>query len=151
MTESLIFSIIKTKFDILFASFIVSQFVKNSFRQYTKAQKTIIKYLKAKRLIAITFNGEERGRKDLIIKKFSNSDKAGNHATRKSTFSFVFMLNGGFISLYAKKQTILALLLIEIKYIALILVPKKSIWLKLLVTKLGLLKTLDQYIKIKVI
>lgn len=142
---------IKTKLDILFALSIIGQFVKNSFCQYIKTQKTIIRYLKAKRLVAITSSGEERKRRDLIIKKFFNSDRTGNHAKKKSNSSFIFILNGGFVSWYAKKQTILALLSTKIKYIALRLVPKEAIWLKLFLTKLGLLKASDQYTKIKVI
>lgn len=45
----------------------------------------------------------------------------------------------------------IAFLSIETKYVALILVSKKAIWLQLLLTKLGLLLLSDQYTEIKVI
>lgn len=45
----------------------------------------------------------------------------------------------------------IALLLTEAKYILLMLAAKKATWLRLQLTKLGLLKILDQYVKIKVI
>lgn len=61
------------------------------------------------------------------------------------------MLNRGPVSWSAKKQITIALLSIEAKYVALTLVAKKATWLKLLLTKLGLLKALDQYAEIKVI
>lgn len=110
-----------------------------------------MRYLKARRLVAITYGGEEEGRKNLTIKKYFNSNRAGNYITTKSTFSFIFMLNRGPVSWYAKKQAIIALLSIVIKYISFTLVLKEATQLRLLITKIGLLKASDQYIEIKVI
>lgn len=104
MTGSLMFSIVEIRLNIAFAISVVSWFAKNPSYQYIEVVKTIIRYLKATRLVGIIYDGEERGGKDFIIKEFSDSDYASNYAIRKSTSSFIFMLNGGLVSWYAKKQ-----------------------------------------------
>ncbi len=102
MTGSLMFSMVETRPDIAFATSVVSRFAKNPSRQHTEAVKTIMRYLKATRTVGITYgNGESSG--DLIIKGYSDSDWAGDHATRKSTSGFIFMLNGGPVSWCSKR------------------------------------------------
>ena len=96
MTGSLMFSMIETRPDISFATSVVSQLAKNPSRQHTEVVKAIRQYLKATRTIRIAYGGEEGG--DLIIKGYSDSDWAGDHATRKSTSGFIFKLNGGPVS-----------------------------------------------------
>ncbi len=136
ITESLIFSIIETRPDITFTTSVVSRFTKNLSRQHTKAVKTIMQYLKATRTLGITYGGNG---KDLIIKSFSNSDWAGDHASRKSTSGFVFMLNGGPVSWCSKKQATVALSLTEAKYMTLTLATKEVAWMRLLLTEISLL------------
>lgn len=55
-----IFSIIETKLDIAITTSIVSQFAKNPSCQHTKAVKTIMKYLKAMRILDITYNRDKK-------------------------------------------------------------------------------------------
>lgn len=74
---------------------------------------------------------------------YSDSDCAGDKESQKSTFGFIFMLNGRSVSWYSKKQVTVALSLTEAEYIALTLTAKKVTWLRLLLTKLGFLQ-LDQ-------
>lgn len=92
ITGSLIFSIVETQPDIAFATFIVSYFAKNLSRQHKKTVKTIMQYLKTTHTLGKTYGKDW---KNLIIKSCSNSDWAGNHASRKSTLGFVFILNWG--------------------------------------------------------
>ncbi len=108
-----------------------------------------MKYLKAIRTLGIKY-GREEGR-DLIIKSYFGSDWAENHATRKSTLRFIFMLNGGLVSWCSKKQAIVALSLTEAEYVTLTLAAKEATWMRLLLTKVGLLDEEGQYAKIKVI
>lgn len=149
MIGSLMFLIVNTRPDITFATSIVSCFVKNPSRQYTKAVKTIMRYLKATRTVGITYgNGEGSG--VLIIKSYSDSDCAGDHSTRKSTLDFIFMLNGGPVSWYSKRQATIALSLIKAEYIVLTLTVKEATWLRLQLTEIGLLDKNSQYTEIKV-
>lgn len=148
MTGSLIFSIVKTKPNIAFITFVVGCFAKNLIHQYTKVLKTIMRYPKAIRSIKITYSGEKG--EDLTIKEYSYFDWAGDYITRKSTSGFVFILNGGPMSWCSKKQATIALSSIEAKYVALTLAVKKVTWLRLLFIELGLFKTSEQYAEIKV-
>ncbi len=135
--------------DIAFATSVVSRFAKNPSHQHNEVVKTILQYLKATRDTGITYRGEQRG--DLIIKGYSDSDWAGDHATRKSTSGYIFILNRGPVSWCSKRQSTVTLLSIEAKYVALTLVSKEATWLRLLLTELGLPLSNDQYAKIKVV
>ncbi len=99
--------------------------------------------------MGITYWGEEEG--DLIIKGHSDSDWAGDHARRKWTSGFIFMLNRGPVSWYSKRKTTVILSLTEAEYVALTLAAKKTTWMRLLLTKIGLLDKEGQYAEIKVI
>ncbi len=97
MTGLLIFSMVETRPDIAFAMSVVNCFANNLFRQHKEAMKTIMPYLKATRRLGIIYGREDGG--DLIIKGYSDSDWAGDHATRRrSTSGFIFMLNKGPVS-----------------------------------------------------
>lgn len=148
MTGSLMFSMVETRPDVAFAMSVVSRFAKNPSRQHTEAVKTIMRYLKATRTLGITYGGEEGG--DLIITGYSDSDWAGDNATRKSTSGFVFMLNGGSVSWCSKIQATVALSSTEAEYVALTLAAKEATWMRLLLTEVGLLDEKGQYAEIKV-
>lgn len=70
---------------------------------------------------------------------YSDSDSVGDKKSQKSTFGFIFILNRELISWCLKKLVIIALSSTEAEYIALTLAVKKTIWLYLLLTKLGFL------------
>lgn len=76
------FSIVETRPSIAFAISVISRFAKNPFRQYTEAIKRIMKYLKATRFVGITYCEKKRG-EDFTIKGYSDSNRAGNYATKK--------------------------------------------------------------------
>lgn len=58
MIGLIIFFIIETKSDIVFATFIISQFIKNRFYQHNKTVNTIFQYLKAIKDTRIIYRGE---------------------------------------------------------------------------------------------
>lgn len=148
MTRSFMFSMVETRPNIAFATSIVSRFAKNPSRQHTEVIKTILRYLKATKMAGIMYGGNKDG--DLTIKAYSDSDWAGDHATRKSTSGFVFMLNGGPVSWSSKRQATVTLSSTEAEYMALTLAAKKAIWMRLLLTEIGLLDKDGQYAMIKV-
>lgn len=59
MTGSLMFSIVKTRPNIVFATSVASCFSKNLSQQYTKAVKTILRYLKRSKNYSITYGGKK--------------------------------------------------------------------------------------------
>lgn len=100
--------------------------------------------MKANRTIRIAYGGEEGG--DLIIKGYSDSDWAGDHATRKSTSGFIFILNGGSVSWCSKRQATVNRSGIR----GTDLCCKEATWLRLLLIEIGLLDEEGQYAEIKV-
>lgn len=68
------FSIVKTRPNITFATSIASCFAKNLGHQHTKAVKTILQYLKGSKKHEITYGGQNK----LLVKEYSNSNWAGD-------------------------------------------------------------------------
>ena len=145
MTGSLMFSMVKTRPDIAFATSVASRYAKNPSHLHIEAVKTILKYLKGFKDRGIVYGGET-----LDIEGYSDSDWAGDKESRKSTSGYIFMLNGGPVSWYSKKQAIVALSSTEAEYIALTLAAKEATWLRLLLTELGILEANDQHAEINV-
>lgn len=115
---------VETRPNIAYTISVVSRFAKNLLKQHIEAVKIVIQYLKATKTMGITYGGEDGG--DLVIKVHSDSDWAGDHAIRKLTSGFVFMLNGGPVSWYLKRQITVTLSSTEVEYVSLILVAKKA-------------------------
>lgn len=136
MTGSLMFSMVETRPDIVFVTSVASRQAKNPGHQYTEAVKTILRYMKGSRQRGITYGGQEK----LLLEGYSDSDWAGDLESWKSTSGFIFMLNSGPVSWCSKRQPTVALSSTKAEYIALTLAAKEAIWLRLLLTELGLLQ-----------
>ena len=76
-----------------------------------------MQYLKVTSTIKITYDTEKR--EELIIKIYFNFDWASDYNIKKLISGFIFILNSGLVSKYFKKKAIIALLSIEVKYMAL--------------------------------
>lgn len=135
MTGLIMFLIVETKPDITYAMLVISYFTTNLPHPYSKAAKTIFRYLKAIRNIWITYG--RKLKRDMKIKEYFNFDWLSNHVISKLTLWFVFMLNGRPISCCSEWQTTVTLLSTEAEYTVLTLIFKKAMWLKLLFRKLG--------------
>ena len=68
---------------------------------------------------------------------FSDADWAGDQDDRRSTTGNVFLLSGGAVSWLSKKQATVALSTAEAEYIALSQAAQEGIWLKRLLSDLG--------------
>lgn len=146
MTRLLMFSMFETRPDIAFAISIASRYAKNPSHQHTEAVKTILKYMKGSKHRGITYGGQEK----LLVEEYSDSDWAGDLESRKSTFGFIFMLNGGPVSWCSKRQPTVALSSTEAEYIALTSAAKEATWIRLLLTESDVLQPDQQHALIKV-
>lgn len=88
MITSVIFSIVETKPNIIFAIFVVYCFRKNLNYFYIKAVKTILKYPQKTKNQGIIYNQSFP-----IISKYLDSDWVDDKNNQKSTFSYIFILN----------------------------------------------------------
>ena len=132
---SIIFAMIETRPDIAFATSVVSRHAKNPGKTHMEAAKHILQYLSATKDRGITFGGG-----DMSVQGYSDSDWAGDREDRKSTSGYVFMLNNGPISWCSRRQQTVALSSTEAEYMALTLAAKETIWIRLLMTELGLMQ-----------
>lgn len=143
---SIMYAMVETRVDIAFATSMVSRFAKNPSSEHFNAIDQILRYLAGSAERGITFGGDE----ELKLIGYSDSDWAGDHADRKSTSGFIFILNGGPISYASKKQAVVALSSTEAEYVALSLAAREATWLRLLLTELGLLTPNDQFAEIHI-
>lgn len=67
-----------------------------------------------------------KGSNNLITKSYFNSDQTSDYVTKNLTSGFIFILNNSLVSQYLKKQTIIANLSIEVKYIVIIFAIKEA-------------------------
>lgn len=70
MSESIMFSIVETRPDIIFVILVASCFAKNPSYQHTKVVKTILYYLKSSKNRGIIYRGQSK----LKVEGYSNSD-----------------------------------------------------------------------------
>ena len=96
--------------------------------------KRIFKYLKGTSDVGLLYRGEALS----LIAGYSNSDYAGDIDSRRSMTGYVFALGNSVISWKATLQPTVTLSTIEAEYMALTEAAKEGIWLKGLVSDMGL-------------
>lgn len=109
---SVMHAIVETRVDITFAISMFSRFTKNPSLEHLNAINQILRYQAGSRERGIKF-GEE---KELKLVGYFDSDWAGDHADRKPTSGFMFVLNGGQLRNESKKQALVALSCPEAEY-----------------------------------
>src|SRR3954453_738669 len=85
---------------------------------------------------SITFGGESDG--EIELAGYTDASFAEDRATRRSTGAYIFTLNGGPISWTSKRQLTVALSTTEAEYMAMCQATNEAIWLRQLLTELGL-------------
>ncbi|GAA0178594.1 hypothetical protein LIER_42178 [Lithospermum erythrorhizon] len=99
--------------------------------------KGIFRYLRGTSDVGLSYGGDSQ----CIISRYSDSDYVGDVDSRRSITSYVFILfilGGSVVSWRATLQSIVTLSTIETEYMVLTEVVKEGIWLRGLVTDLGL-------------
>ncbi|KAL1582041.1 hypothetical protein WHR41_09299 [Cladosporium halotolerans] len=129
---SLMYLMTATRPDIAFAVSMVSRFAQSPSDSHWKAVKRIMRYLRGTASRGVTLGGGSAK-----LTGYSDADWGGDHATRRSTSGYIFMMGGGPISWCSKRQATVALSSCEAEYIALTQATKEAVWLRLLLTELG--------------
>jgi hypothetical protein len=102
--------------DITYPVSVLAQFVSNpSFEHYNSALR-ILKYLKGKQDLALSWNREHYSNQELV--GYSDSDFAGCTETRRSRSGYIFFYNNCAISWKSKKQCNVTLSTCEAEYYA---------------------------------
>jgi len=127
----LIYLVNGTRPDISFSVSKLSQYLQHPKQDHLVADKHILKYLSGTRNHGIVYNAAQ----SLDIRGFSDSDYAGDIASRKSTGGYIFTVCGGAVSWKSKKQSCVATSTCEAEYMALCSTTKEAVWLSPLLVK----------------
>ena len=128
---SLMYAMLGTRPDLAYTVSVVSRYSHNPTKGHWGAVKRIFAYLKGTVNLKLTFQGRLE---DLI--GYTDSDWAGDTATRRSTSGYVFNVGSAAISWSSKRQATVALSTCEAEYIGQTQATKEAIWLRSLLTSL---------------
>lgn len=123
-----------TRPDLAYGVNLISRFVSSPTTMHWLAAKRILRYLKGTTDLGIFYR---RGKGELKLIAFTDSDYAGDLDDRRSTSGFVFMLGSGAVSWSSKKQSVVALSTTEAEYIAAALCACHCVWIRRVLEKLG--------------
>ena len=128
---SLMYAMMGTRPDIAYAVSVVSRYAANPDDSCWTAVKRIFRYLRGTMQLKLTYRGPL-----LPLAGYSDSDYAGDPATRRSTSGYVFNLGSAAISWSSKRQPTVALSTCEAEYMGQVNATKEAIWLERLLEKL---------------
>uniref|UniRef100_A0AAV1UZ30 Uncharacterized protein n=1 Tax=Peronospora matthiolae TaxID=2874970 RepID=A0AAV1UZ30_9STRA len=110
--------------DIAFAVSYVSCFVESPQVEHRMAVKRILRYFQGTKSHGICFKSDDK----IDFCGYSDADWAGDHADRKSTSGYAFILMGAPVSWGSIKQSSVSLSTNEAEYIALSLTIQEGKW-----------------------
>jgi len=134
MVGKLLFAANTCRPDLAYAASTLSRFIKDPRDNHVAAAKHVLRYIKG----TLTHGLVYKYVKDFELVGFSDSDWAGDKADRKSITGYVFTLANAAITWKSKKQPTVALSSTEAEYMALGDTVKELLWLKQLLTQIGL-------------
>ncbi|KAH9718140.1 hypothetical protein KPL71_022099 [Citrus sinensis] len=133
---SLMYAMVCTRPDISQAVSMVSRYMHNPGKNQWLAVKWILRYLYETVDVGLLFK-KDCGQQCV---GYCDSDFAGDLDKRRSTTGYVFTLGGGPVSWRSILQSTIALSTTEAEYMATTEVVKKAIWLKGLLSDLGVIQ-----------
>ena len=133
---SLLYIMLGTHPDIVFAVTKLAQFAANPSKEHLDKARYIVRYLAGTANYALVFNGASN--KGLIA--YTDSDYAADLVKRRSTTGFLFKLADGIISWQSRAQKTIALSATEAEYMALSDCSRQAVWIQNIFSELGLPK-----------
>lgn len=131
---SLMYAMVCTRPDLAHSVSVVSRFMSQPGKKHWQAVKRIFRYLKGTSDVGLIYRGDIQ----CLVTGYSDSDYAGDVDSRRSMTGYVFTLGGSVVSWKATLQPTVSLSTTEAEYMALTEAAKEGIWLKGLVSDLGL-------------
>ena len=120
--------------DICFTVSRLSRYVAKPAEKHWRGAMQVLRYTKGTRDFGISFSGLEERQK---VEGYVDSDYAGDRTDRKSTYGSVFMLLGGPLAWYSRKQRSVSTSTTEAEYVALCYGSKEAMWFRELLKELG--------------
>ncbi|KAJ4703754.1 Retrovirus-related Pol polyprotein from transposon TNT 1-94 [Melia azedarach] len=131
---SLMSAMVCSRPDLAQSVSVVSRFMGEPGKEHWQAVKRIFRYLKGTFDVGLIYGGDTQ----CLVTGFSDSDYAGDVDSRGSMTGYVFTLGSSVVSWKATLQPTVTLSTTEAEYMALTKAAKEGIWLKGLVSDLGL-------------
>lgn len=128
---SLMYAAMGTRPDIAFAVSLLSRFATSPGPAHWEAVKRVFRYLKGTRELRLTYGPEG----DFDLKGYGDAD-GNSQLDRHAISGNVFILFGGAISWFSKRQEIIALSTTESEYVAATHTAKEALWLRKLFSEL---------------
>ena len=136
---SLTYAAICSRPDISAAVGVMSQFMSNPNETHWSGVKRILRYLRGTTKFGLVYDGNMKAEsEDNELHGFSDADWAGDLNTRRSTSGYVFRLGNSTITWSSRRQATVAKSSTEAEYVALSAAAQEVIWLRRLVTSLGI-------------
>lgn len=114
-----------TRPDISYPVGVMSRYMQNPKKSHLEAVRRILRYVKNTLDYGVLY---KKGG-DCKLTGYCDADYAGDHDTRRSTTSYVFMLGSGAISWCSKRQPTVSLSTTEAEYRAAAMAAQESTWL----------------------
>lgn len=140
---SLMYAHTCTRPDICFTVGMLGQYQSNPGMDYWKAEK-VLRYLEGTKNYMRTY----RRSSHLEVIGYSDSDFVGCVATRKFTFSYLFLLAGGTISWQSVKQAVIATSIMEAKFVVCFEATIQGLRLQNFILGLGIVDNIVMLLKI---
>ena len=130
---SLMYAMLCTRPDINLAISLVGRYQSDPGMEHWTAVKNILKYLKRTKEMFLVYGGDE----ELVVKGYVDASFDTDPDDSKSQTGYVYVLNGGAVSWCSSKQEVVAASTCEAEYIAASEAAHEGIWMKELITDLG--------------
>ncbi|BFG35093.1 hypothetical protein CerSpe_213670 [Prunus speciosa] len=125
--------------DISYAVSITSRYQSNPRSEHWSAVKTVLKYLRRTKDMFLVYGGNL----ELLVEGYTDLDFKSDVDDRKSTYGYVFILNGGAISWRCCKQSTTVDSTTEAEYVAASEAAKEAIWMRKFITELGVVPNIE--------
>nr|KYP53194.1 Retrovirus-related Pol polyprotein from transposon TNT 1-94 [Cajanus cajan] len=109
-----------------------------------KAVKKVLRYLQGTKNHMLTYRRSDH----LEVIGYTDSDFASCMDTRKSTFIYVYLLDGGAISWKSAKQSVIAASTMEAEFVACFEATVQANWLRNFISGLGVVDSIARSLKI---
>ncbi|XP_050131521.1 secreted RxLR effector protein 161-like [Malus sylvestris] len=143
LVGSLMYATICTRLDIAFIVGLLGRFQANPGEAHWVAAMKVLRYLQRTKSHMLVYGRSN----SLELMGYTDSNLAGDVDDRKSTWGYIFMLNGRAISWKSAKQTVITTFTMEVEFVACFEGMKHAAWLKNFLTDLKIVNLIQKHVK----
>ena len=136
LVGSLLYLAVVTRIDIMYAVGVLTRHLKAPTYASCKAACRVLNYLSSNRSKCLRYRGSK-----IHLHAFTDSDWASDKDTRRSTSGNIVLMAGAPVNWLSKLQAIVTVSSMEAEYIACFLVVQDVIWIRQLLSDLGIARS----------